>query len=85
MTFKMENDKLCITLFCSCFLSKDKPPKKVLLLLRLPNRIIHTWNLMSVLTSAVALHVILAIIFQVAKVSTFPLSVNKINFDHLIY
>ncbi len=37
------------------------------------------------LTSAVVLHVIISIICQVAQVSTFPLSVNKINFDHFIY
>ncbi len=37
------------------------------------------------LMCAMALHVILAIIFQVAKMTIFPLSVNKINFVHLIY
>ncbi len=38
-----------------------------------------------VLTSAMAMHVIMVLNFQVAKVTTFPFSVNKINFDHLIY
>ncbi len=36
------------------------------------------------LMSAMALH-IMAMIFQVAKLTTFPLSVNKIYTDHLIY
>ncbi len=30
---------------------------------------------------AVTLHVIMTMIFKVATVTTFPLSVNKINFD----
>ncbi len=37
------------------------------------------------LMSAVAFHVIMAMIFQVAKLTVFRLSVNKINFDNLIY
>ncbi len=37
------------------------------------------------LTCAVTLHVIIAMIFEVAKMTTFPLSVNKINFDYLIH
>ncbi len=40
----------------------------------------------SALTSAVVLHVVLmSMIFQMVKVTNFPLPVNKINFDHLIY
>ncbi len=35
--------------------------------------------------SDVVLHFIIAIIFKVAKVTTFPLSVNKLTFVHLIY
>ncbi len=35
--------------------------------------------------SAVALHVITAMIVQVAKVTTFPFSFDKINFDHRSY
>ncbi len=35
--------------------------------------------------SAVALHVIKAMKFQVAKMTIYPLSFNKTNCDHLIY
>ncbi len=35
--------------------------------------------------SAVALHIRMAMVFQVDKATTFPLSVNKIDFDHLRY
>ncbi len=35
--------------------------------------------------SAVVPHVIMVMIVWVAKVTTFPLSVNKINLDHLIH
>ncbi len=35
--------------------------------------------------SIVVLHVIMAMIFQVDKVTSVPLSLNEINFDHLRY
>ncbi len=35
--------------------------------------------------SAVALHIIKAMTFQVAKMTIYPLSFNKTNCDHLIY
>ncbi len=37
------------------------------------------------MTSAVALHVIKAMKFQVAEKTIYPLSFNKTNCDHLIY
>ncbi len=37
------------------------------------------------MTSAVAIHIIKAMKFQVAEITIDPLSFNKTNCDHLIY
>ncbi len=42
-------------------------------------------NYGTALTSAVALHVIKGMKFQVAKMTIVPLAFNKTNYDHLIY